>query len=127
MPIDVDTTEAPALIRLRCYGKAPTPEEQRALRTDLTEQGLLTDGSACLYDVRDIETPDAVTIAQSIAGLMRAGLSIRRAYVINPGKHLKLLQQLQQAAPWLSTAAFLDEREAIAWLLNPEGAAGFKR
>ena len=127
MPIDVDTTEAPALIRLRYYGQMPTPDEQRALRRDLVSQGLLGEGSACLLDVREVEIPDAMTIATSIADLVRADLPVRRAYIINPGKHLPLLQQFKKAAPWLTSAAFLDEREALEWLLNPEGAAGFKR
>lgn len=126
MPIEVDTTEAPALLRFRCFGVAPSPEEQEQLRADLMDQGLLTNGSVSLLDVRDLDTPDALTIARSIAAALRAGMPRRRACLINPGKHLRILQQFQKAAPWMTTAAFIDEREAIEWLLNPEGAA-FKR
>ena len=127
MPIEVDTSEAPALLRFRCYGAVPPAEAQEALRQDLIAKGLLTDGSVSLLDVREIETPDAVTIVKSIAAIVRTGIPRRRACVINPGKHLRILQQFQAAVPWMSTAAFVDEREALEWLLNPEGSAGFKR
>lgn len=126
MPIEVDTTEAPALLRFRCFGVLPSAEEQEQLRADLMDQGLLTEGSVSLLDVREADTPDALTIAKSIAAALRAGMPRRRACLINPGKHLRILQQFQKAAPWMTTAAFIDEREAIEWLLNPEGAA-FKR
>lgn len=126
MPIEVDTTEAPALLRFRCFGALPSAEEQEKLRADLIDQGLLTEGSVSLLDVREAETPDAVTVAKSIAAAVRAGIPKRRACLINPGKHLHVLQQFQKAVPWMSTAAFIDEREALEWLLNPEGAA-YKR
>ena len=125
MPVEIDTTEAPALLRFRCFGALPTAEEQEKLRADLMEQGLLTDSSVSLLDVREVDTPDALTIAQSIAAALRAGMPRRRACLINPAS-TSILQQFQQAAPWMTTAAFIDEREAIEWLLNPEGAA-FRR
>jgi hypothetical protein len=127
VPVEIDTTEAPALLRLRVIGAVPTPEEQQRLRAELIEQGLLTNGSVSLLDLRDIDTPDALTVAKSFAAAARAGMPRRRACLINPGKHLPLLQQFQKAVPWMSTAAFVSEREALEWLLNPEGAAGFKR
>lgn len=127
MPLEVDTTEAPALVRFRCYGTFPSAEEQDAVRQDLIAKGLITEASASLLDVRDAEMPDALTVVKSIAAVVRTGLPRRRACLINPGRHLPLLQQFQEAIPWMSTAAFIDEHQAIEWLLNPEGAAGFKR
>lgn len=127
MPIEIDTAEAPALLRIRCVGAFPLAAEQSALREQLIAQGLLTEDSVSLLDVREADDPDAITVLQSIAAALRAGMPRRRACLINPGKHLHLLQQFQAAVPWMSTAAFIDEREALEWLLNPEGAAGFKR
>jgi hypothetical protein len=127
VPIEVDTAEAPALLRFRCVGAMPTAAEQAALREQLIAQGLLTEDSVSLLDVREADLPDPVTVIQSIAAILRAGMPKRRACLINPGKHLHLVQQFQAAVPWMSTAAFIDEREALEWLLNPEGAAGFKR
>jgi hypothetical protein len=126
VPVEVDTSEAPALLRFRCVGALPTAEEQEALRADLMNKGLLTEGSVSLLDFRETEMPDSMTIAKSITAVVRAGIPTRRACLINPGKHLGILQQFQRAVPWMSIAAFLDEREALEWLLNPEGAA-FKK
>ena len=127
MALDVDTSEAPALLKVRIVGAFPTAEEQAAVRADLIARGLLTENTVSLADVREADTPDAITIGKSIAALLRAGMPRRRACLINPGKHLQVLQYFQAAVPWMSTAAFIDEREALEWLLNPEGAAGFSR
>lgn len=127
MPIEIDTRGAPALLRIRCIGVFPSPEEQAALRVDLIARGLLTTATVSLIDFRDIEAPDAITFGKSIAAAVSAGIPRRRACIINPGKHLKVLQYFQAAVPWMSTAAFIDEREALEWLLNPEGAVGFVR
>lgn len=127
MPVDVDTAEAPALIRIRCVGPLPTAEEQRRLRAELIASGLLTEASVSLLDFRETEVPAPSVFLQAIAEAVSAGMPRRRACLINPGRHLPFLQQFQAAVPWMSTAAFIDEREAIAWLLNPEGAAGFPR
>jgi hypothetical protein len=125
--MEVDTSEAPALLKVRCAGALPSPEEQAALRDDLIARGLLTIDTVSLLDLREAETPDAITIGKSIAALLRVGMPRRRACLINPGKHLQVLQYFQMAVPWMSTAAFTDEREAREWLLNPEGTAGFSR
>jgi hypothetical protein len=128
VPIEVNTEEAPALLRFRCVGPLPSAAEQARLRNQLIADGLLTADSVSLLDVRDVEGPlDPVNIAASIAEIVRAGMPRRRACLINPGIHLALLQQFQAAVPWMATAAFIDEREALEWLLNPEGSAGFRR
>jgi hypothetical protein len=125
--IDVDTSEAPALLRFKIAGPVPSAEEQEAIRVELIARGLLTEDSVSLLDVREAETPDAITIGKSIAAAVKAGIPKRRAVVLNPGKHLEILQYFQRAVPWMSTAGFINEREAIEWLLNPEGRAGFGR
>lgn len=127
MPIEVDTSEAPALLRVRCVGAVPSPEEQAALREDLKARGLLTAETVSLLDVREAEVPDAITVGKSIAAIVRAGMPRRRACLINPGKHLPIVQYLQAAVPQMSTAAFVDEREAIEWLRNPEASRGVQR
>jgi hypothetical protein len=127
VPIEVDTKEAPALLRIKLVGTFPAAEEQAALRDDLIACGLLTANTVSLLDVREVETPDAITFGKSIAVAVKAGIPRRRACLINPGKHLQLLQYFQAAVPWMATAGFIDEREAIDWLLNPEGAIGFFR
>lgn len=128
MPIEVNTEEAPALLRIRCAGPIPPAEEQRRVRDDLIARGLLTENSVSLLDLRDVEvTKDVSALLQTIGEVVRAGIPRRRACLINPGLHLTFLQQFQSAVPWMSTAAFIDEREALEWLLNPEGSAGSHR
>jgi hypothetical protein len=128
VPIEVNTEEAPALLRFRCVGPLPSAAEQARLRNQLIADGLLTADSVSLLDVRDVEGPvDPVNVVASIAEIVRAGMPRRRACLINPGRHLAFVQQFQAAVPWMSTAAFIDEREALEWLLNPEGSAGFRR
>lgn len=124
--IEVDTKEAPALLKFRLAGAFPSADEQAAVRDQLIADGLLTADTVSLLDVREVETPSPGVVIQSIFEAMRAGIPRRRACLINPGKHLQVLQQFQAAVPWMTTAAFIDEREALEWLLNPEGAAGFR-
>ena len=107
-------------------GPVPSAEEQAALRDDLISRGMLTENSASLLDVRELEAPDAITLGKSIAAVVKAGMPKRRAWLINPGKHLACVQYFQKAVPWMSTAAFISEGAAIEWLLNPEGQAGFE-
>jgi hypothetical protein len=125
--IDVDTSEAPALLRFKVTGKVPSAEEQDTLREDLIARGLLTEDSVSLLDFRELDAPDAITLGKSIAAAVKAGMPRRRAFLINPGRHLSSLQYFQKAVPWMSAAAFINEHEAIEWLLNPEGRAGFSR
>lgn len=129
MPLEINTEEAPALIRIRCVGPFPSPEEQAKLRDDLIANGHLTEDSVSLLDFPDVELPaDIFTVfGKSIIEALRSGMPRRRACLINPGLHLPFLQQFQKAIPWMSTAAFINEREALEWLLNPEGSAGFRR
>jgi len=128
VPLEVNTDEAPALIRIRCVGPLPSAAEQAQLREQLIGHGLLTPNSVSLLDFRDTDVPsDPLVFIQSIAEAVRSGMPKRRACLINPGRHLPFVQQFQAAVPWMSTAAFIDEREALAWLLNPEGSAGFHR
>lgn len=127
MPIEVDTAGAPALLRFKCVGSFPSAEEQTALREELIAKGLLTENSVSLLDVRDAEPPDAITLGKSIAAVVRQGMPKRRACLINPGIHLATVQYFQKAVPGMSTAAFINEDEALEWLLNPGGSAGFRR
>ncbi len=106
----------------------PSAREQARVRAQLIADGHLTADSVSLLDLRDIEGPlDAEAILHVISEAIRVGMPRRRACLINPGIHLRSVQQFQAAVPWMSTAAFIDEREALEWLLNPEGLAGFRR
>jgi hypothetical protein len=121
VPIEVDTTRAPAFIRYRFYGEYPSIEEQAAVRESLLTFGLLTTATAALMDVRELtHLPNDDILAKTVAAaLERGGLPRRRAYLIDPLSHRHMIEQFQDLAmTTVTTAAFVDEGEAMAWLLR---------
>ena len=129
MPIEVDTARAPAFIRYRFYGEYPSMEEQAAVREGLIAFGLLTADTAALMDVRELtRIPNDDILAKTVAAaLERGGLPRRRAYLIDPASHRHMIEQFQDLAmTTVTTAAFADEGEAMAWLL-PGGSRDDRR
>ena len=119
MPIEVDTSEAPALLRYRYTGPFASLDEQAATRERLMADGHLTSLTVALMDVRALETvPDDDLLARTVAAaLEKGGWPRRRAYLIDSAKHGHMIEQFQQfAMTTVRTAAFTDEREALAWL-----------
>jgi hypothetical protein len=119
MPIEVDTSQAPALLRYHFTGPFPTVEAQALVRERLIADGHLTAGTIALMDVREVETvPDDDVLARTVAtALQRGGWPKRRAYLIDPVRHTHMIDQFKQLAmTTVATAAFTDESEALAWL-----------
>ena len=122
MPIEVDTTHAPRFVRYRYAGEYPSVEEQSRLRDSLIACGFLTADTVALMDARELSSvPDDDVLAKTVAtALQRGGWPRRRAYLINPEMHLHMIRQFQDLAmTTVTTAAFLDEKEALEWLMNP--------
>ena len=120
MPIEVDTARAPAFVRYRFHGEYPSVEEQSALRESLITFGLLTADTVALMDVREVtQMPSDDILARTVAAaLQRGGLPRRRAYLIDPVAHRHMIEQFQDLAmTTVTTAAFADEDEAMAWLM----------
>ena len=121
MPIEVDTTHAPRLLRYRFSGAYPSVEEQSKLRDSLIKLGYLTSETRAIMDAREItEIPDDDILAKTVAAaLQRGGWPRRRAYLINPDVHLHMIRQFQDLAmTTVTTAAFVDEAEAMEWLMR---------
>jgi hypothetical protein len=119
MPIEVDTSEAPAFLRYRFTGPFPSPEEQSVVRERLIADGHLTAETTALMDARNVENvPDDDVLARTVAAaLQRGGWPRRRAYLIDPVRHAHMIEQFQQLAmTTVATAAFVDERVALEWL-----------
>ena len=119
MPIEVDTSEAPALLRYRYTGPFHSIEDQSLVRERLIADGHLTGDTVALMDARDVETiPDDDMLARTVAAaLQRGGWPRRRAYLIDPARHAHMIEQFKQLAmTTVTTAAFADEHEALAWL-----------
>lgn len=97
MPIEVDTTRAPRLLRYKYTGDFPSVEEQSRLRDSLISFGYLTADSVAIMDTRGLaEVPDDDALARTVAAaLQRGGWPKRRAYVINLPMHLHMIQQFQ--------------------------------
>jgi hypothetical protein len=120
VPIEVDTTRAPSFIRYRFFGDYPSIEEQHALRDSLIMLGLLTAQTVALMDVRELtRVPDDDILAKTVAAaLQRGGWPLRRAYLIDPVSHRHMIEQFQDLAmTTVTTAAFADDDEAMAWLM----------
>ena len=125
MAIEVDTSEAPALLRYRYAGPFPSIDEQAGVRERLIAAGHLTAATIALMDVRELEVvPDDDTLARTVAvALQRGGWPRRRAYLTSSSQQQHMIEQFQQLAmTTVTTAAFTDETEALAWLRSGTGA-----
>ena len=121
MPIEVDTSKAPAFLRYRFHGGFPSVEEQSLLRDRLITFGFLTAETLAIMDTREIvELPTDDFLARTVAAaLERGGWPRRRAYLIDPRMHQHMIAQFQDLAmTTVTTAAFVDEDEAMAWLMR---------
>lgn len=119
MPIEVDTTRAPELLRYCYVGVFPSIEEQSQMREKLIALGFLTADTMAIMDVRPLEgMPDDDFLARTVAAaLQRGGWPRRRAYRIDPARHAHMIRQFQDLAMrTVTTAAFSDEHEAMDWL-----------
>jgi hypothetical protein len=121
VPIEVDTSRAPAFLRYRFHGGFPSVEEQSLVRDRLIAFGFLTAETVAIMDTRDLaETPSDDFLARTVAAaLERGGWPRRRAYLINPEMHQHMIEQFQDLAmTTVTTAAFVDEHDAMEWLMR---------
>jgi hypothetical protein len=121
VPIEVDTTRAPELLRYRYTGAFPSVEEQSRMREKLIALGFLTADTLAIMDVRQLEgMADDDFLARTVAAaLERGGWPRRRAYLIDPARHAHMIRQFQDLAMrTVTTAAFGDEAEAMDWLYS---------
>jgi hypothetical protein len=119
VPIEVDTAQAPAFLRYRYVGGFPSIEEMTMIRNHLIALGLLTADTIALMDIRGLtEVPDEDFLAKAVAAaLEKGGWPRRRAYLIDPARHQYMIAQFQDLAMrTVTTAAFVDEQEALTWL-----------
>jgi hypothetical protein len=121
VPIYVDTTRAPRMLRYRYVGEFPTLDEQARMRDHLISYGLLTKDSVAIMDARELASvPGDDVLAKTVAAaLQKGGWPTRRAYLIDPTRHAHMIKQFQDLAMrTVTTAAFVDEDEALHWLFH---------
>ena len=119
MPIDIDTTEAPAFIRITLRGEWPTLEEQRDARLHLLAKGQLTAETRALIDFRALATTANYSdVGKIIAAAMKdGGMPFFRAYVVGSAVQFGLVRQMKALAPpQVELEIFTDEQEAQVWL-----------
>jgi hypothetical protein len=123
MPIEIDTAEAPAFIRITLRGAWPTLEEQRDARLRLLADGLLTNDTRALIDFRDLTTTAGYSDVEKIIGaaMKDGGLPFFRAYVVGSAVQFGLVRQMKaNAPPQVELEVFTDEQEAQVWLWRNE-------
>lgn len=122
MPIDVDISRAPRLIRIVLREPWPTIEEQSELRKRFVSGGIVTADTCALIDVRHLHTkPQFEQMMSSVSAAMDdASVPLRRAYLAGSSMQFGFARQMQSLLPpEVVSEIFTDEAAALAWLLPP--------
>ena len=117
--IDVNVSYAPELL-IYTLSDWPTPESQSEVLLRLIETGKLSPHTCALIDCRAVSPISrSAAGARRIAPILQSALApSRRAYVLNDISANPILSKLEAVAPMTWVRAFVDEREALAWLMN---------
>src|SRR5262245_63374788 len=96
MPIEVDTTDAPAFVRITLRGQWPSIEEQRDAREKAIAAGHLTPETRALIDFRELtSTANYTDVEKIVAAAMQAGgLPHFRACVVGSAVEFGLVRQV---------------------------------
>jgi hypothetical protein len=88
------------------------------LRDRLIEFGWLTAETRAIMDVRTLdEIPNDEVLAKIVAARpQRGGWPVRRAYLIDPARHQPMIEHFRMTSATI--AAFVDEDEAMRWLMR---------
>lgn len=114
MPIIVDTSQAPGLLRYRYYGLFPSFGEQSLLHDRLTAFGCLTAETRGIKDLRELDTDSGEDVlAKLVVAARQPGWPACCAYLIDPDM-IEAFQAL--AITGVTAAAFVDEDAAMQWL-----------
>jgi hypothetical protein len=119
MPIAVDTSKAPQLVRWTITGPWPGITEVGMVRERLIAEGHLTEATRGLLDIRNVETiPNYADVAPMIAAASRGGgLPWYRAYVVASAEQFGIVRQMKSLAPpGYKIEIFFNDAEALAWL-----------
>lgn len=119
--IDVNVSHAPQLLIFTLTDWPPLEEQDQLLRR-LVETGKLSSHTCALIDCRAVSPRSgSAPEARRIAPILQYSLApSRRAYVLNGISANPILSSLEAVAPKTWVRAFIDERAALAWLLNQE-------
>lgn len=119
LPINVDRSRAPGVIRFTASGALHTAELETERRGEVAA-GMLTAETHGLIDLRGVTDLPHLAEIHLEGGRTREHLwPLRRAYVVHPGAQYGVVRQIQAyAADVLEIKIFTDERAALAWLVG---------
>jgi hypothetical protein len=116
LPITVDTSQAPRLLRYRYNGCFPSFDQQSLLHDRLMTSGCLTAASRGIKDWRELDTiPGEDVLARMVVAARQRGWPACCAYLIHP-EMIEAFQAL--AITGVTAAAFVDEDAAMQWLMR---------
>jgi len=116
LPIIVDTSQAPGLLRYRYDGLFPSFAEQSLLHHRLMTFGCLTAETRGIMDLRAFDTtPGEDVLAKMVVAARQRGWPACCAYLIHP-EMIEAFQAL--AITGVTAAAFVDEDAAMQWLMR---------
>ena len=114
MPIIVDTSQAPGLLRYRYHGLFPSFDEQSLLHDRLMTFACLTAETRGIVDLRAFDTtPGEDALAKMVVAARQRRWPACCAYLIHP-EMIEAFQAL--AITGVTAAAFVDEDAAMQWL-----------
>lgn len=119
MPIAVDTSEAPQLVRWTITGPWPAITEVGMVRERLIVEGHLTDATGGLFDIRNVETiPNYADVTPMLEAARRGGgLPRYRAYVVASAEQFGIVRQMKLLAPpGYKIEIFFNDAQARTWL-----------
>ena len=120
MPLQADTKEAPAFLRIAIEGQWPSADERATFRKDLIDSGHLRQDTRLLVDLRGLKSiPAHGDIGAIVSDSRRSGgLTRLFAYVVQSVDQIVLARTLKQFAQGSIVEIFQDEKEATEWLWN---------
>ncbi len=121
--IDVDTTDAPAFLRITPRGAWPAIDEQREAREHAIAAGHLTRQTRALFDLRELSSIANYTEVEKMieAAMKLGGVPLFRACVVGSAVQFGLVRQMKALAPpSIELEVFTNEEDALLWLWRKE-------
>ncbi|MEZ5285322.1 MAG: hypothetical protein R2712_11050 [Vicinamibacterales bacterium] len=119
MPVEIDTRDAPRLLRCTHRGPWPRIEDQTTLRTQLLEGGHITPATRVLVDLTALDTLPGLTDLQSTVASAKAHGALPRAIaiVVSRPERCRVGRMIQAALPdSVQATVSRDAEAALRWL-----------
>lgn len=125
VPVKVDATRAPDIVRFLFEDPWPSAGEFGRLRSSLIVDGRLSPGTAVLFDLSRLSQMPSLPAAELERCSARPSplLPRRRAYLAVSALQQTFAQELQSSGPHdLDSRIFVNEADAMRWLADGSSA-----